>query len=88
MSKSKAVGWDRISGEVLKLDKTHPLIEKFKKKFEEWIQVREIPDHLMKAKLILISKDNIDHPTIIDTRLINILLAVITISLNWQYFTT
>ena len=35
MSKSKTVGWDIISGEVLKLDKTHPLIEKLKNKFED-----------------------------------------------------
>ena len=76
MSKSKTEGWDIISGEVLKLDKTHPLIEKLKNKFEEWIQVGKIPDHLMKARLILISKENTDHPTIIDTRSISIVPVV------------
>ena len=35
MLKIKTVRWDRIPGEVLKLDKTHPLIEKLKNKFED-----------------------------------------------------
>ena len=39
--------------------------------------VRKIPDHLLKARLILIIKDKTDHSTIIDARPISILPAAI-----------
>ena len=86
LSKSKEVEFDKNPGSVLKLEKDHSLINKLKSIFEDWMQRREVPGYLMKGRLILLCKDNIDHPAIIDTRLISILLAV-TIFSNLQYFT-
>ena len=72
ISKSEAVGIDNIPAVILKQSPNSPLMIKLKTWFSKWIEKGEIPKYLMIGKLILISKENNDCPSINNIRPITI----------------
>ena len=76
LSKSNAVGLDGIPWKTLKQEENTPIMIKIKDKFNLWIRECKIPKYMMKGKLLMISKDKSDSPTIDKTRPISILPAI------------
>ena len=75
-SKSQAVGIDNVPGRTFKQNMDSPIMVKINKAFNSWILNNRIPNYLMKGKLILLSKDKSDSPTIENIRPITILPAI------------
>ena len=76
LSKSQAVGIDNVPGRAFKAKMDSPIMVIINKAFNSWILNNRIPNYLMKGKLILLSKDKSDSPTIENTRPITILPAI------------
>ena len=70
-------GYDNILASELKQETNSPLLIILKKYFIDWINESKIPEFLMTGRMILISKENNDSPTLENIRPITILPAVV-----------
>ena len=77
MAKDKATGWDNIPGEFFKsFSKSEELKQSLKNNFTEYVMNGKIPDYFMKARLILLSKEDNEAPPVHKTRPISILPTI------------
>ena len=77
LATNKAVGWDYIPGELYKIvDKSEEMKLRLKEHFTRYVMTGYVPKYFMNAKLILLSKDDSETPTIQKTRPISILPTI------------
>ena len=63
---NKASGIDNIPGELYRNRDARQLIkDKIETHFKQYLINSDVPDYFMHAKLVLISKDVTDHPTLV-----------------------
>ena len=86
ISKSEAVGIDNVPAVILKQSPKSPLMIKLKTWFSKWIEKGEIPKYLMIGKLILISKENNDCPSINNIR--SIIIFASYYKILWMHYPT
>ena len=73
---SNVVRNDKIPAKILKQDKSSLLLSKIIKTFTHWIQTSKIWSYMIIGRLILISKDKLETPTIENIRPITILPSI------------
>ena len=65
LATNKTVGWDYIPGELYKIvGKSEEMKLRLKEHFTRYVMTGYVPKYFMNAKLILLSKDDSETPTI------------------------